>query len=588
MTQQFGPISFDPTMKLSQFPGLVQELGLGSPSNPYPTFDALLTAYATSLPSAHARRWAGSPAVEYEWIGTSSAGSMEDWLPISQQVAWARSGRKVACLGNSIMAANMPLQNATVLWSASAVYSLGNIIGRRYLIFSPDEIVKTFVVSVAGTSGAVEPRWESYAIGDSVADGSVTYVCTSGVSYAAYAPGYWTMAQQLAGSPLDEIIMVGRSGKTCRDILSYYDKVDVLNPDVIYFGPMWENDCGTSADLAGIESVWDLYIDAVTDSLAKGRMVMIQTLLPSGYIDATSLFTGYSAATATQAHTWLNSKIRNLSRTSDKIILFDCSDIYKDPNPANPVWPENATTYSAFSGSEQALKLTDGIHPNQVCAMKIAEPLSLILAANWPSMEMQSEPLNKYRVSKNPAQYGTSGTNGSGVTGSVSNSTTVNLNGADASAVASKVSRSGTLRSWLQIALTSSAAPSSTFVIVANVPMASTKLAVGDAVQAFAEIEVDSGENGNRGAHLWVRFTGAASNVRDIFSTAAPSSTSQDLGQGLTRTAKMIVKTPPYAIPSGTTDITFYFENFAREASTSTARFGSYWLAKTVTPTLTA
>jgi hypothetical protein len=49
----------------------------GSPSAPFASTTARNAAYATSVPSPHARVWAGG--VEYEWIGTVSAGTDADW-----------------------------------------------------------------------------------------------------------------------------------------------------------------------------------------------------------------------------------------------------------------------------------------------------------------------------------------------------------------------------------------------------------------------------------------------------------------------------------------------------------------------------
>lgn len=554
----------------------------GSPSSPFAS-TAERTAWATAnlstLKPGVSTVWMldsmGSPA-EHRYFGPTA----KNWVVVN------RSSRKtVAGFGNSIMAANIPAQNGTTtLWAGGIPVSVGNVIAKRYLVFLPGEDRKTIICSVAGITGAIEPAWETYAMGATIVDGTATYTVTDGRLWASPPNAYWVYAQQLSGNPLDEICLVGLSGKKAAEILSYYPRVDLLDPDVVYFGPVFENNVMASSDLQEISDGWATYERYAMDSLAKGRKVIIQTLFPNGYTDSSSLFSTYTYGTASKATTWLNEKIRNLARYSSNVILFEVADLYKDPNPANPFWPDNATVFASPNGTGQLLKMTDGIHPYTCCHWKIAEILAPVLSANFPPTDMACEALNQYAVTYNPAQYGTSGNKSAGVTGNVSNGVSVGINGTGASCVASKVARTKTLRSWLQLALTTSAGNgASTFVQCTEVSLANTKLVVGDTVQAFCEMEYDASESAQVGGRMWVRFNGAASADRDIYTIRNAPSSGQPFGQVISQAAKVVGKSSIATIPPGTTGINIWFETGAAKAVgavTATTRIGSAFIKR--------
>ena len=346
-----------------------------------------------------------------------------------------KNGLNVAILGNSIIsqAACLNNVNAGVGWSAGQVYTTSAVGYPQIHDYSGGVQAIKWVATTGGTTGATEPNWKwSDPVGTTYTDGTVVWTAQAETAtpFASYSWGFWTMAQALSGQLLNEWCVVGASGKQSDVILSYLPRVMATNPDVVAFFALFENDCapGAAPNLTTIATRWDAFVVAADSVRAVGKRVMVSTVLPSGNIDSSSAFTGYSAGNGTKAWMWLNQKIREYARARQDVILWDCSQVYIDSNVANPVYPENSTTFTSAAGTGQALKYTDGIHPEKNAGWKLAKTLAPILTANFPSRQIFNPAGDTWQISPNPLNFGTAGTK----TANIGSGTSPNLLTSDA------------------------------------------------------------------------------------------------------------------------------------------------------------
>ncbi|HEX2795990.1 MAG TPA: hypothetical protein VHN38_02815, partial [Immundisolibacter sp.] len=438
---------------------------------------------------------------------------------------------KIALLGNSIMAQNLPVANAgQTFWTELTAFGAGLIaVPNAYNLVGGYKHLQ--YVSSGGTSGPVEPIWPA-VVGGTVIDGSITWTAQARTDITAFGMGGWTFAQMLSGQRLDEVWMGGFSGRRSSYILSNLPAAMAANPDVVYFSSLFENDMQDTTP-ATILANWNNFVAQADYVRSLGRRVMLDTLLPNGGLDASSAFTGYTAGAQTKAWNWLNDKIKEYARNRPDVILFDASSVFTDPNPANPVWPENATTYISQSGTGQQLKKTDGIHPYISGAYLVGKALAAVLREHFPAANRFHRAKDTYELAVNPDNGGSAGTRGLGMTsGPVPSLMTMTAYGTVASAIASIVQRTDISGNFAQCDVVATADATLDYVQTGSTPAPASWYSVGAVVQAFGEIKVLANPTLLKQVELWVKTDGAAANIwRGV---TFLSSSQQDWGQMIT------------------------------------------------------
>ena len=337
-------------------------------------------------------------AVLDEYVGTNIARTSTDANgntvlvgADAEQIGITPRGNSIAIIGNSVATQCLPYASTTDRWEAGAVKSLADAVvpcsytGLAYGI--------KYVCTVAGTTAssyADEPTWPT-TIGGTVTDGTVTWEAQAdGDIYYGHVADWWFWAQARSGQRLREVLIAGLSGQKWAAIAALKQRVidsgaGVVLLPTVFANDVWAGGAGSVANITAAYESWEAFCDELR---LLGIKLIVTTELPNGNIDSSGTpFTGYLASRGgTKVWYWLNDKIRAYAlRHSDSVYLIDFANIYLDTNPANPVWPDNATTYATNAGGTQ--KLTDGIHPTSAGAQLIAQKIATFIAATFPAVD---------------------------------------------------------------------------------------------------------------------------------------------------------------------------------------------------------
>lgn len=494
---------------------------------------------------------------------------------IARGLTASQTGNRIAILGNSIVAQIVPIVGSPdTAWQPATSYALNSFAGRSVFDLTNGYLPLRFTATTAGTSGAVEPVWPS-AIGGTVTDGTVVWTSEADTQAPSYPTTWWHLAQGLSGQRLSEVFIAGRSGKQSSDVMNYVDRALASGADIIYFANVFENDTWPAAapSLATVTANWAAAVAQMDRCRSLGKRVMTQTLLPSGNIDASSGFTGYVRGTGTKAWQWLNAQLRDYARARPDVVFFDAAQVYVDPSPSNPVWPENATTYLSAAGTGQQLKKTDGIHPYTAAAWLIGNALATVLSANFPAISHFGTAGDVNYVSVNPLNGGTTGTAGAGITsGTPATSMTMNAFGTVTSAALSQVARTDISGNWQQSTYVATAGDNLSYGPTSNFSIANA--VVGDVVQSFHEVKILANPTLLVNLDLWFRYVGGV--PLDSHSGLSTGTLAQDLGQFITADTVFTMKTVPMAIPVGVTQFQVFRKAYGRGAANFTVQYGRH------------
>jgi len=525
---------------------------------------------------------------------------------VAALVSGAGKGARIALLGNSITGQARPAIGGEAYtagnWTPGGAITSGQTLLPPTMDLTNGVKFVKFQALNTGVMGATEPTWP-LTIGATVVDGTVTWqaIATTNTS-AVYGLSWWSIAQALTGQPFDEVYIVGQSGRQSDTILAKLPEVlSVANPDVVFFANIFENDvwAGAAPNLATISARFDAYVLAVDAARTAGKKVIVQTLLPSGNIDAVSAFTTYSRGNGSKAWAWLNTKIREMARARRDVLLFEPDLLYLDPaQTAGAPWPENTVTYLSKSGAGQALKKTDGIHPYIAAGWIIGSALATLLRANFQAPARFGLAVDETSKSTSPGPLKGGGTRAAAggdtnVTGTIAAGSNFNLHNYTTSGAgagtASLVARTDIAGNWQRLAYT--AAVNGDGALLAASGIALAPFVVGDVVQAFREIRVVASgltlmqqfENRLRFSGAGSAFDGISGGYGGIYENV---NTGHDLGQFLTADTVFIWKTAPVAIPAGTTGFEVYDKAFFRGVSSGTVDFGRESIRKVTTGAL--
>jgi hypothetical protein len=491
------------------------------------------------------------------------------------------SKNKVAILGNSIVALGAGSMTTNTKWVPATAKALNAVVvpASTLSVLYPVQ----YKCTTAGTTASGwdnEPEWPT-SIGGTVTDGTVVWTAEATTDTPSYRFGWWHIAQALSGQRLDEVYINGLSGLRVAEISTVFNKALSYDPDYIWMGNWLENDTwpGSAPTLSEIQAAWEIYDRLALAAIGRGIVPFIATLLPSGNIDSSSAFTGYSKGDGTKAWYWLNQKVYEFARQHrDKIIFVDLARLYIDTNLANPVYPENTTTYLSASGSGQQLKKTDGIHPYLAADWLIAKAVSAAITANIQAVDhFGLGGLDDFELFPNPMQYGTAGTDGTGITGDVSNSMTANALGTGGAGVCSKVARTDGAGHWLQMAYTASTAGDNAQITMTANKTLPAGFAVGDIVEAIAEVKIAANPTLLTNAQLWLRFISGT--PQWVYDSGIPNYT-QDIGQFITEDTVFTLRTPKIPISPSTASVNTYTRVGHRGVCSSTVSFGRHTFRK--------
>jgi len=522
-------------------------------------------------------------------------------------VSGAGKGASIALLGNSITGQAAPIiTNETYTagnWTPGGSVTSGQTMKPPTVDLRGGFKFVKFQALNSGVMGSVEPTWP-LTVGATVLDGTVTWqaVATTNTT-ASWGLSWWSIMQALTGQPFDEVMIVGQSGRQSDTILAKLPEVLAANPDVIFFANTFENDAwpGAAPTLATISARFDAYVKAVDTARAAGKKVIVQTLLPSGYIDASAPFTTYARGNGSKAWVWLNTKIREMARARRDVLLFEPDLLYLDPaQTAGAPWPENTVTYLSKAGTGQKLKKTDGIHPMLASAWIIGSALATLIRANFQAPARFGFALDETCKSTSPGPLkGGSRAAGGGdtnVTGTIAAGANFNVHNyvgaGGGSGTASLVARTDIAGNWQRLVYAATLNGDGAQIAASAIPLA--PFAVGDVVQAFREVRVlASGLTLFQQFANILRFTGAGASF-DATSGSydgiyGNNSDGQDLGQFITADTTFIWKTPPVAVPASTTAFEIYDKAIFRSvaaASAGTVDFGRESIRKVTTGAL--
>lgn len=483
--------------------------------------------------------------VPYSWNGTG-------WVNASEQPI---KNRKVAAFGTSIgfgafMASTNDVANSSTMWMPSTAYSVGQYIYPRYADLTNGMRKVTYVCTTAGTTGAEEPVWSVVSDEYTSSGSAVFQAVTTNVTGACFARGFWTFAQAIAKQPLDEAYLVGYEGGKFPAIMSYWDRaIAVSDPGVIFVSDLWLNDISVTA-FDTIKAYWYSLVDKINAQISNGAHVILQTVLPKADIDSSANWTGYVYGDETRAWKWLNAKMREFAATSALIHLFVVDDIYTDPNPSNPVWPENSTTFTSQAGTGQALKFTDGTHPYQNAQWRLARRLAPILTSIAGSIDRFAVAGTVDGISANPSNHGTSGATSTNTTGTVADGYTVS-GSANCAVVASKASVALTTRSKQVLALSASGTNATAYMLETS-QKSTSELSASTIVQAFAEVEISANPSQFRTVQLYLGDNVNSGSLAGSAWTANVNSADQNMDE-VPETLQLVMKTPPQTLGSRTT-----------------------------------
>jgi hypothetical protein len=510
----------------------------------------------------------------------TTSGAPVTTLQRIQQLPVAKSGPKIAILGNSIVdLAAAPRTGTTgTSWDAGATYATSAVASPSFNDLSGGIRHIKWVATTGGVTGATEPNWKwSDPVGTTYTDGTVTWTAQAETAGPiVWLWGFWSMAQALSGQLLDEVVICGRSGKQSDNILSYLDRALATNPDVVAFFAMFDNDCwpGAAPTLSTIATRWNSFVTAADRVRGMGKRVMVSTNFPSGSIDSASAFTTYVAGDGTKAWMWLNQKIREYARARPDVILWDVSQVYIDPNPANPVYPNNSTTFTSATGSGQQLKFTDTIHPYSNAGWALAKTLAPILTANFPARTIFNPSGDTWQLGVNPLGFGTGGTKTTITTGTTPNNmNATGQNGTAAASSVSSVARTDISGNWCAVVGVAAAATQGDAIQYGNITGFNLgAFAVGDVAQAFVEQKIAANPTGFvRPEFQWYSF-GSTPNF--MAASAVYTPTVQDEGASFTTETTLTLKSPPIILPTGAGNMFLYNRADWRGSANITASFG--------------
>ena len=494
-------------------------------------------------------------------------------------------GKRVVCLGNSIgRAAWAPSDPAgTSQWLANQAVTVGATRFFNHFDLRGGGLVPRYATcTVGGTTGAVEPIWGD--IGTTQSDGTAEWQVTAQTGGVGTFAGYWHMAQALAGQPLDETYLIGFAGAQYPTIMAYLTDDIIESVDIVFFGPMWENDV-LSGNIANATARWADFVSKADSLRARGKIVCVQTVLPMKQTDYDDV--SYVRGADSKVWEWLNRQIRKFAADRADVVFCDVANLYINMDPALPVWPDQTTQYvKGDLTTDLIVTATDKVHPDALGHFMIAKKWAPILEAKFGRREVFGVAGEANQWDRNPLMYGTGGELGTNVTGVVATNQKAACS-ASASAVASKITGPNSAPQRLVISTTAAGQ----FAYLASrygIPLGD--LQVGDWIQVFVEVEIAANPVGFAIPRIQLAFNSAPGTGIQNVNGMPYSATTKMIGQAIKENTKFVLKTLPVKLPSGTVNMQVRSEMYASGSvgtpASVTADFHRFGVSRPTIPAL--
>lgn len=447
------------------------------------------------------------------------------------------------------------------------------------------EHVEDYAAAVVGAAGAVVPLRRSIsglptamAFGNSIAaqnrigantvNGSVSFdahlwwaQALSGHAFEWLQTGATVQVGASASSLLTQGVY-GYSGATSVDIYNtaFAATLAAYRPNYALI-QMMEND--VTQIVAGAitrAQAQTAYLNTIAGCIAQGTRPIFIGCLPSK---------SYSTAAHSAEYWALTNYVESLQAQYPSLIYVPVSDLYTDSALTTPQ-PLSSGIYANYTDTS--------VHP-KVAAPLIGARIADVLAAyGIRGFGLIPGPGDARLIGGNAFTCGTGGTASAPVTGSVVNTLTVANNMTSATIAASVVDRNNRQAQQVSITAGTSTGFQNLFsAFTAAINAGASTFAVGDTVQAFAEIEIDSATalTGLRDLTMELAHTGGSVTPYQMFKKA-----NADTYDTVTIPAgrKILIATPLSVVTSGTTAVRPFFYAYATQ--NAAAATGKFWITK--------
>ena len=310
----------------------------------------------------------------------------------------------------------------------------------------------------------------------------------------------------------------------------------------------------------------------ITRAQAKAAYLqVIQALLSAGTIP---IFVGclpsksYSSAALAAEYWALTDYVESLQKSYSGIIYVPVSDLYMD---------SSLTTPQPLSSGVYANYVDASVHPQSVGPLlgkRIADVLNL---RGIKGFGLVPGPGDVRLIGGNAFTSGTAGSVSAPVTGSVVNNLTCANNTTTASIAASVVDYQN--RQAQQIVITSGTSTgfqNAFQLYTAPIAVGASTFAIGDTVQSFVEITIDSATTlaGLRDLSLQMQHTGGPNGYSMFFKSSGVLFDTNTIPAG----TKMLIATPLSVVQSGTTAIRVLL--YAYASNNAAAISGKFTITK--------
>lgn len=404
-------------------------------------------------------------------------------------------------------------------------------------------------MAFGGSSGSrvVKKLSSICLLGDSFIERNDDAAVGSDTNIATY--GIFNLTNMLLQHPFHVLNIDGVDGSNSASFLLR------LSNAVLQYLPKYAYIQGTVNDILSTGAEQTLtqqianYSSMFSQCNAAGITVITNTVTP---------FTGIDTAAKRTQYLRFNSWLADVAPSLYDVIVL--RNEYQYLNPAN-------------LNCQPLASITDGIHPGVSSSFRLAQSNASTLLkyglGNAPLFNGAGSPNSEDDgVHPNPISYGSAGAIGTGVTGSVSTGMGVRVT-AGGVAACSKIARADGPGEWQQVVYTPSAANQICEYYTTGAAISLGNAAIGDIVTLFQEFEIDAVSGAN------FRWLGAQIYFAGINKTATAFPVNGSLSNIGSSGFRGIIKTPPLAIPAGTTGV--YLEGILHGAGASlstTARFG--------------
>ncbi|EGK71913.1 hypothetical protein METUNv1_01691 [Methyloversatilis universalis FAM5] len=429
-----------------------------------------------------------------------------------------------------------------------------------------------YAAAVVGAAGAVVPLRRSISglptamafgnsitaqnrIGANTVNGSVSFdahlwwaQALSGHAFEWLQTGATVQVGASASSLLTQGIY-GYSGATSVDIYStaFAATLAAYRPNYALI-QMMEND--VTQIVAGAitrAQAQTAYLNTIAGCIAQGTRPIFIGCLPSK---------SYSTAAHSAEYWALTNYVESLQSQYPNLIYVPVSDLYTDSALTTPQ-PLSSGIYANYTDTS--------VHPKVAAPLIGARIADVLAACGIRGFGLIPGPGDARFIGGNAFTCGTGGTASAPVTGSVVNNLTIANNMTSATIAAAVVNANGRQAQRVTISAGTSTGFQNLYSqFTSAINAGASSFSVGDAVQLFVELEIDSTVNltGLRDLTLELAHTGGAVTPYQMFKKAnADTFDTITIPTG----RKMLLATPLSAVTAGTTALRAFFYAYASQ-----------------------